>query len=238
MNEKNAGILENIVEAYIDEAFPIGSKYLVEKYRLSMSSATVRNQMMELEQDGYLTHPHTSAGRIPTEKAYRYYVRHCVGGAALAEKEQQQIRERTDDADDARAALKELAKAVAEIARLAVLVGFTPRDVYYTGLSYLFSQPEFSHVADVTTLSRVLDHLDETMERLAGESEQSSVLIGEDNPFGTIASAIIVRQETENGVSIFTILGPQRMRYRENIALAHFARTIIQNYSDGRTDTE
>src|SRR5690349_1685550 len=74
MDPRQEELLTLVIESYIKNAEPIGSKFLVSFGDLDFSEATVRNELRELEQAGYLTHPHTSAGRIPTEKGYRHYV--------------------------------------------------------------------------------------------------------------------------------------------------------------------
>ena len=67
METRKRELLKLIVENYIETAEPVGSKFLIQRGNISVSAATVRNEMHELEREGYLTHPHTSAGRIPTE---------------------------------------------------------------------------------------------------------------------------------------------------------------------------
>jgi heat-inducible transcriptional repressor len=74
VEERRKRILGGIIRTYIETGMPVASKFLVSKYRLGLSPATVRNIMAELEKLGYITHPHTSAGRVPTDKGYRYYV--------------------------------------------------------------------------------------------------------------------------------------------------------------------
>lgn len=74
LDERKKKILSSVVEDYIESAEPVGSKTLVEKYHLEYSSATIRNDMKVLEEEGYLEQPHVSAGRIPSTKGYRYYV--------------------------------------------------------------------------------------------------------------------------------------------------------------------
>src|ERR1700704_648496 len=74
LTERQRAILQRVVEEYVATGQPVGSKYLVERAGLSVSPATVRNELAELESLGLLTHPHTSAGRVPTEPGYRFYV--------------------------------------------------------------------------------------------------------------------------------------------------------------------
>ena len=74
LSDRKKVILRAIVDAHINHGEPVGSKYLAEAAQLRCSSATIRNEMSELEQMGYLVQPHTSAGRVPSELGYRYYV--------------------------------------------------------------------------------------------------------------------------------------------------------------------
>jgi heat-inducible transcriptional repressor len=74
LNERYKSVLEAVVDSYIHKPVPVGSRYLAKAYTFSVSSATIRNIMADLEEMGFLEQPHTSAGRIPTDSAYRYYV--------------------------------------------------------------------------------------------------------------------------------------------------------------------
>ena len=74
MNERKIRILQAIIKDYIDTAEPVGSRTIAKKYDLGVSSATIRNEMSDLEEMGLIVQPHASAGRIPSEQAYRYYV--------------------------------------------------------------------------------------------------------------------------------------------------------------------
>lgn len=86
-------ILLAVIESFIENALPVSSKYVSQISRLNLSAATIRNVMAELEQDGYLTHPHTSAGRVPTAKGYRFYVDHLMTSERLNEEDQRNIEE-------------------------------------------------------------------------------------------------------------------------------------------------
>jgi heat-inducible transcriptional repressor len=92
LTERQARILELVIGEYVEHAVPVGSQYISEKYQLGVSPATIRNDMGELEAQGYLTHPHTSAGRVPTEKGYRFYVETLMREEDLPWEVQQTIR--------------------------------------------------------------------------------------------------------------------------------------------------
>jgi len=92
LDARTQSILRAVIEEYVTTAAPVGSQALVERYGLGVSSATVRNVLAELELAGLLTHPHTSAGRIPTNAGYRYYVQSIVDAVPLPAVEQLMIR--------------------------------------------------------------------------------------------------------------------------------------------------
>lgn len=116
-------ILDLVVRRYIATAVPVGSKALVGQPGLNVSSATIRYEMASLEEAGYLTHPYTSAGRMPTEKGYRYFVEHLMEERALSVEEQRMIRHQFHQARmDLDQWLKLSAAILARSARNAALV--------------------------------------------------------------------------------------------------------------------
>jgi heat-inducible transcriptional repressor len=92
MNERRQLVLKLVIQEYIDTSTPVGSEALVRKYGLNVSSATIRNELAALEDLGYLTHLHTSAGRVPTDAGYRYYVENLMDRRPLSATEQRTIR--------------------------------------------------------------------------------------------------------------------------------------------------
>jgi heat-inducible transcriptional repressor len=90
--ERRSRILRLIIEEYVESAMPVGSETIVRKYRLPVSSATIRNEMARLEEEGYITHPHTSAGRVPSDKGYRYYIESLMEEQELTQEERETIR--------------------------------------------------------------------------------------------------------------------------------------------------
>jgi transcriptional regulator of heat shock response len=115
--------------------------------------------------------------------------------------------------------IKELAKTITDISKNAVLVGFGPENVYYTGLSNLFAQPEFRDYNLVRHMSQIIDHLDEVMNGIFDEVNDLTIWVGKENPFGAGCSVVFYKYQSGDFVGIFGILGPTRMDYQKNIAL-------------------
>ncbi|MEE9414234.1 MAG: HrcA family transcriptional regulator, partial [Acidimicrobiales bacterium] len=93
LDERKASILHAVVKEYIATAQPVGSSKISDAAALNVSSATVRNELVQLETDGYLHQPHTSAGRIPTDKGYRFFVDHLTGPPRLGKNKKLQVTE-------------------------------------------------------------------------------------------------------------------------------------------------
>jgi heat-inducible transcriptional repressor len=92
MTPRRQAVLGLVIRSYIERGLPVGSRAFVENFALSISPATIRNEMAALEELGFLTHPHTSAGRVPTDQGYRYFVEHLLGETELPLPEQAMIR--------------------------------------------------------------------------------------------------------------------------------------------------
>jgi len=110
--DRRARILQAVVREYIDTATPVGSGTIVRKYGLKASPATIRSEMVRLEEDGFLTQPHTSAGRIPSDRGYRHYVESLMGEEELSEESKRTIRHQFYQVGPALDAWAELAAAI------------------------------------------------------------------------------------------------------------------------------
>jgi heat-inducible transcriptional repressor len=223
MNERKEKILQLIVEQYIKHAEPVGSQFLVDEGSLEVSAPTVRNEMRELEEQGYLTHPHTSSGRIPTEKGYQYYVENLMGPKPLSKSIITEMEQVVEGVEEYRQRVKNIAKYIAEKVQGAIIVAFDEDTIYYTGISNMFSQPEFRDYAYAVKVSSIFDQCEERIESIYEmlESEKPSILIGEQNPFGSICGLVGGRLDEHTA---FSILGPTRMDY----ALDHSIISYLQ----------
>ncbi|MEK7189080.1 MAG: hypothetical protein AAB671_01060 [Patescibacteria group bacterium] len=223
MDERKQTLLRHIIEAHIKTAQPVGSSYIAEQFLTDVSGPTVRNWMQELEREGLITHPHTSAGRIPTEAGYRLYIQEMLPERPLSSKHQKALSEaRNGKSVDG---VKAVAKKGAELSGEAVVVGFSPNNVYYTGLSNIFAKPEFASHSSVVGISRIIDHLDEVMATISDTLDDDiSVLLGSDNPFGDECASVLTI--ASKGM-VIGMLGPMRMDYGANIAYLKHIKTLL-----------
>src|SRR2546430_69875 len=112
LSERRESLLNLIVDEYVETAMPVGSQYIVRKHGMAVSSATVRLEMARLEDEGYISQPHTSAGRIPSDKGYRYYVESLMSEETIPWEERQTIRHQFHQAERAMEQWFQLAAAV------------------------------------------------------------------------------------------------------------------------------
>ena len=119
LSERQLQILQAIINDYVENAEPVGSRSIAKKYDLGVSPATIRNEMSDLEEMGYLTHPHTSAGRVPSDKAYRLYVNNLMKKKNLSARDKRLISERLQASrDEFDATIRHAAELLSEITHL------------------------------------------------------------------------------------------------------------------------
>ena len=220
INDRKRIILNTIIKEHIKTGAPVGSGVLVDKYKLDISPATARNEMAELENDGYIIQPHTSAGRIPTEAAYNLYLEN-INEKKLSGKEMAIFEEALKSKDET--SFKQAAKEMAKISNSAVFWAFHKHNLYYTGISNLLSQPEFMQQNLIYDISAIIDRLDEIIDDIFDSIEYNAqILIGSENHFGNFCSTILVKYKYKDNVGVFGILGPMRMDYEKNVSLVNF----------------
>jgi len=232
MTSRQEKILQAIVEQYAEVAAPVGSSLLAKAF--GVSSATIRSEMAELERLGFIMQPHTSAGRIPTDKGYRYYVNQL---AEVVDKKwaSEGRAKRALAARVAGGGLPEqtIRNAVDTLVELTHNLGLATigERLYMSGLSNLFGQPEFMHPAQVQEVARLLDNLEPWL-REAAPNEPLNVYIGRENPIGASAgcSLIISRFRSPfSDRSYIGVLGPTRQSYRDVMALVSRAGQALED---------
>lgn len=231
MTERQERILAAIVEQYAEVASPVGSSLLAKAF--GVSSATIRSEMAELERGGYINQPHTSAGRMPTDKGYRYY----VNKLAAAELKKPAVENRAERALTARVSgggvpehtIRNTVDTLVELTHNLGLATIGDR-LYMSGLSNLFGQPEFMHPGQVREVASLLDNLEPWLHE-AAPNEPLSVYIGRENPIGRGAgcSLIISRFRSPfSDSSYIGVLGPTRQSYREVMSLVGRAGKALE----------
>jgi heat-inducible transcriptional repressor len=231
MTPRQERILQAIVEQYAEVAAPVGSSLLAKVF--GVSSATIRAEMAELERLGYIKQPHTSAGRVPTDKGYRHYVNQLTEpGQNTLPAERRVEQALTARVSNTRVPEHAIRNAVDTLVELTHNLGLATigDQLYMSGLSNLFGQPEFMHPGQVKEVARLLDNLEPWLHE-AAPNEPLSVYIGRENPIGRGAgcSLIISRFRSPFSDSSYVgVLGPTRQSYREVMNLVGRAGKALE----------
>lgn len=229
MTPRQEAILLSIVEQYAEVASPVGSSLLAKLF--NVSSATIRSEMSELEKAGYIKQPHTSAGRVPTDKGYRYYVNSLTNNESI-QPERRAERALTARVEGGGLPDRTIRNAVDTLVELTHNLGLATigDQLYMSGLSNLFNQPEFVSGQHVQQIASLLDNLEPWL-REAAPNEPLSVYIGTENPIGRSANASLIISRFRSPYSdrsYIGVLGPTRQQYRDVMNLVEHAGRVLE----------
>lgn len=242
-------LLWRVIDQHIETGEPVSSKAIESSGQFDVRSATIRNEMSDLEDGGFLEQRHTSGGRVPTALSYRLYVNDLVAseGVSISHALRRKVDEALQDTDmrDPEAVNKTLARLVGQLSGNLAMANMSEReDAYKFGLSNMLAFPEFREMDRLMGLTSFFDHFESTFERLhrqmwgRGDTDVK-VMIGSESPYTEVhdETVIIARYRLPKGHDgTLTLVGPMRMDYRKNLGLmtyaAQIANRIAGNYQN------
>ena len=251
-------LLASIIENFIKTAEPVSSKLLEKSGFFDLSSATIRAEMNELEGCGYLAHLFTSSGRIPTDRAYRYYVDNTIhhrnpstraklcagrGTEGLGDKELEsgcKIKIKTAirrAGEDPREINRVVAQTLSALSDNLVITGIMEEDDFFkVGLSSLFEMPEFREFDRAFRLTSFFDEFESLFDQIEKEffADDVKVFIGRENPVRDIQDETVMfaKYNLPNDLTgSLTLIGPTRMDYAKNIGLIKYATGELNKLS-------
>ncbi|MDD2766314.1 MAG: hypothetical protein PHH40_00935 [Candidatus Moranbacteria bacterium] len=253
MNNRQEKILSAIVDIYTRTALPVGSQALLEEYDFGVSSATLRSDMVILEEEGYLYQPHVSAGRIPTDVGYRKYVEEMMGEKTLSHKDQERLQTELLMLKAKHLRLgRTTAKLLSALSGNLAVSGVwkkparhtsdsaeTGEDVggdefYDFGMKEMIEKPEFKEIDELCRLVETLDSLDEKLDgiMLKLKDGETQIFIGNENPIRGIDNCSMVvapYQNKEGERGMLAIIGPKRMDYAKNKSLIEYMKKLLSS---------
>ncbi len=241
MESRKEQFLEYVILDYIDTAQPVSSFTIQKKYQLPYSSATIRNELAELEEDGYLTQVHTSSGRIPTDKGYRYYVNRLLGRQEILRQYASVTHKLLNDMNKMNELHLKLKKLLLSFANESgnVAMGKLSSDlIFEEGVSNFLTQPRFSSVEFIRTALEDLEEIKSHIDEISQDVSQGSykLYIGEESPHTSMHKyAVIVGKfsiDSDDGTIV--VVGPKGMQYAKNIALVEYMLNSNNNYEEER----
>ena len=239
LSDRQVKLIDFIIREHVKTAKPVGSSLIAKKADFDLSPATLRNEMGKLEKTGYLTQLHTSGGRVPTDKAYRYYVNSLLENEAsldLGAEYKNKIKRAFDSmSSDPREINKVVARVLSNLSENLVITGISQdEDFFKKGLVGLFEHPEFREFSEVFQLASFFEEFEQMFQFIEREffntlgtphSVPVQIMIGKESPFRQIQYETVMCAKyglPGNCVGSLTLVGPTRMDYEKNIALIKY----------------
>ena len=234
--KREEGILDLLVENYINESRPISSSYLCKHCNLPYSPATVRNIMESLEEQGYLSHVYTSSGRVPTKNGFKHYVRSLR--TEDINKECLPVPIELEAGDDIENVFNKALDILSNISGYTSLIGIWGLEerFFFRGTRFILNQPEFEDIEKLKDLFYTLEVKINELQNLLFSciDDELSILIGDEIGFEEISecSLLVSGLKDEKLALALALLGPMRMDYQKAVsslyAIKHSLEDIVK----------
>lgn len=234
LTDRQIQILKAVIEEYIEIGQAVGSETLDKKYSLGVSPATIRNEMVKLTEIGYLRQTHTSAGRIPTPKALKLYIKELMKTRELSVAEEVAAKEAVwDYRQDFDRFLRETTHKLAEKAKTVALATDEKGDLYYSGAANILDMPEFYDIDLTKNLLSLLDRFgfweDLTSRAMEGE-DPIHFLLGEElgQKYLEPCGFVFTHYELPRHKGVLGVVGSYRLNYACVIPMLDYFRNLIE----------
>lgn len=229
---RRRAVLAATINRFIQKAIPVSSEDMAREFALS--PATIRNIFMELEEAGYLTHPYTSGGRIPTNKGYRYYVDFLISQMGLLEEEKERIsKEYHSEIKRLDEVLERTSEIISTVTHYAGLVSFLEwqSKFFYKGISSVLNEPEFQNLNSMRSLIRMIEDKQKLLDIINRDfTGNIKVYIGEELGYPEIENCSLVVSTCkvkDRPLGRLAVLGPKRMEYKHTIPTLEYISDVL-----------
>lgn len=236
LTQRQVDILKVIIKEYSETGIPVGSEILEKKYKLGVSPATIRNEMVELAKKGYLKKTHFSSGRVPSARGFRFYIKHLMKQKELSTTDEVAYKNSIwDERSEAHRLLSQATKVLSQKTGLLSLAITNYGDLYYAGVANLLMQPEFFDINLSRSLFGRLDEIsfwDRILNDFDRIEDEIMCMLGEedfhDSAFDSCAS--VFGEFNGNKIKgIVGVVGPKRMYYDEVIPQIRYFSKLIED---------
>lgn len=232
ITERQKLILEKVIVEHIDSAGPISSQSIEERYDFGVCPATIRSEMQKLTESGFLYQPHTSAGRVPTDKGYRFFVNNLLEEGVSEFEDIFEIEEFLEqEKKDFLKFTSYLSKFLATTSSGLATVHLFEKDFFWKeGWEEILKEPECKEKDFISGFTELLRSLERDIKKLDINSE-IKIYIGRENPFTKAKDFSVILSKChfpKNEEGIVSLLGPKRMSYEKNISLINSIVKILE----------
>ena len=234
ITERQEKILDTIIRDYVRLAQPVSSELLEKKHKFGISPATIRIEMQKLTDKGFIHQLHTSAGRVPTDKGYRFFVDNLLKSEIPEFEDVLEIEDIFQKAGkDIFKLTGRLTKFLAEQSSNFTILNLLERDFFWKeGWEEILREPEFEEKDLISHFTKLLESFEENIENLKINSG-IKIYIGKENPFSKTKDFSIISSRChlpEGEEGIISLLGPKRMAYDRNISLINSFKKILEKF--------
>jgi transcriptional regulator of heat shock response len=235
LTDRQIQLLDYIIQEYMESSKPVGSTFLVQKYNLGCSAATVRNEMADLINQGFLEMMHTSSGRVPTSMAYRYFLQELLEEEEIPVLQEVAIKQQVWPARyEIYKLLRELVSVVSDFTKELTIATTDDGFVTHVGSVNMLDDREFWDIEVAKSALQLLDSyelLSDVLKKPVYDgSREVYCLMGDDLPGDNLSQCSIAttRYETPKKSGYLAILGPARMNYERIIPSLRYAKNLVQ----------
>lgn len=235
LRQRKDVVLGMVVHQYILTETPVSSAFIADEYEQDISSATIRNILAELEADGYLTHPHTSSGRIPTQRGYRYFVDFLMQEIALVEEERARIqREYEKHVRELELLIERTSVVLSELTRCASIVTLEgyPRTYAFRGTNYLAETVGAHGIHKIAGILKALEERERILEVLRRDLDKRiKIYIGQETAYDDFdhCSMAVSHFRTRGGnIGHIAVLGSTRMDYERVVSALEYVSDLMR----------
>ncbi len=226
LNARQKQVLKTVVEEYVKHSTAVGSFHIVEMLAEPVSSATVRNVMAELTDFGLLVQPHTSAGRVPTDKGYKAYIEMTIREhKELSHRQQEILSAHFRRLKGLQERFREAARLLSELSGNVGLLIDDANQVYMSGLSNLPKLPEFRDAEFGEDFMELLENPLARFRKIAQELNHNPQVVFGDKSFGK--ASIVITHFGPEGKKIISVIGPMRMPYGKTLPAVDYIAKIL-----------
>lgn len=233
ITDRQTDILNKTIQEYITSAQPISSQLLEKKYHFDICPATIRTEMQMLTEKGFLFQPHTSAGRIPTDKGYRFFVDELIKEGTFEKDFDFEIDDLIEkETKDTFRFIQTLTKNLASLSsNLAMGYLADEKVLWKEGWEEVLEEPEFQEGELISNFAKLLKNFEEGLGKLKINSEVK-IYIGKETPFPKAKdfSIICAKCHFPNDEGVISLLGPKRMAYDKNIGLINSLVKLLEDF--------
>jgi heat-inducible transcriptional repressor len=212
-------ILKSLIDSFIEDGHPVSSGNISHRSRLSVSPATIRIELTNLENQDLIYHPHTSAGCIPTDYGYRYFVDYIMEEQLLTKDEEEMLISKLGSlTNEYRQLIKNTVRSLSEISSYFSLGTLPNGEVYFSGLANLLREADPYFEGNIAEAIEVIDNFEQYIDLLPRKLKDDKIFIGKENPIEEFSNhaMIMTDYELQNwGQGLIAIIGPKRMPYQK-----------------------